>query len=128
MSATGSERFTDSDAPTADVPDEDVVAFLDELNTRINDDREAVGLGPTTGFSTAPVTRDSAPHSRTAVDPADPPDLLTHARIRVVDAYEACIDAEELVAAAALRRRDGLDDQGELVRRVRQFVLADEGS
>jgi hypothetical protein len=109
---------TTEDAPTADVPNETVKDFLDDLNRQIREDRPGAEA-----FSADPVTRDAAPKRRNVVDPANPPSILSASRIKIVNAYEGCVEADELAAAAALRRRDGLNDQRRLATRLDQFVL-----
>lgn len=117
----GESRFG-ADAPTADIPDEDVVEFIRELNESLG----ARITGSAKGVTTTPVIRNDAPYRRDAVDPANPPSTLTHSRLRVIDVYERCVEAEKFTAAAALRRRDSFDVQNDLSNKIPEFVFSEE--
>lgn len=116
------ENDTTADIPAADVDDADAVAFIEQLNAKIDEDSSAPG------FATRVIGNDGAHRHTTAIDPADPPQIQSSAMLRITDAYEAAVDDGDLAAAAALRRQNGLGAQKTLASRINEYrtLIADE--
>jgi len=108
------------DAPTSEIAQEDVRAFLDEFNEFYRE------RDPYSRSIAANQLIGEHGDRRTAIDVASPPKAMnTEREVPVAETYQDLVDAGELVAAATLRRITTLDTQLSFSEAAREYLDLD---